>query len=64
MYVLAELGYALIFQAEELNKSVVFKMLLQRRAKAQQEVKSWLSRRIYLFSVSLSKFHNRNNRKR
>ena len=39
MYVLTELGYALICQVKEEEKNVVLKMLLQRRVKAQQEIK-------------------------
>ena len=39
MYVLRELGYVLICQVKEKEKYVVLKMLLQRRAKAQQEIK-------------------------
>ena len=40
MYVLTELGYVLICQVKEEEKNnVVLKMLLLRRAKAQQEIK-------------------------
>ena len=36
MYVLTGLGYALISQVKEEEKNVVLKILLSRRAKAQQ----------------------------
>ena len=49
MYVLAVLGYALICQVKE--KNVVLKMLLQRRAKYQQEIKNGLVEGLYLFSI-------------
>ena len=41
MYVLTELGYILICQVKEKEEknNAVCKMLLQRRAKAQQEIK-------------------------
>ena len=39
MYVLTQLRYALICQVKEKEKFVVLKMLLQKRAKAQQEIK-------------------------
>ena len=39
MYVLTELGYVLICQVKEKEKYVVLKMLLQKRAKAQREIK-------------------------
>ena len=40
MYVLTELGYVLICHVKEKRKkNVVLKMLLWRRAKAQQEIK-------------------------
>ena len=39
MYTLTELGYVLICQFEEKEKYVVLIMLLQKRAKAQQEIK-------------------------
>ena len=40
MYVLTELGYVLVCHVKEKRKkNVVLKMLLQRRAKAQQEIK-------------------------
>ena len=44
MYVLTEqLGYVLICQGKEKEKNVILKMLLYRRAKAQQEIKmDWL----------------------
>ena len=44
MYVLTELGYVLIFQVKEEAKknNAVLKMLLWRKAKAQQEIKNGL----------------------
>ena len=39
MYVLTELGYVLICQVKEKEKYVVLKMVLERRAKAQQDIK-------------------------
>ena len=39
MYVLTEPRYVLICQVKEKEKYVVLKMLLQKRAKAQREIK-------------------------
>ena len=39
MYILTELGYALMCQVKEKEKTVVLKMLLYKRVKAQQEIK-------------------------
>ena len=39
MYVLTKPGYVLICQVKEKEKYVVLKMLLQKRAKAQREIK-------------------------
>ena len=40
MYLLTELGYVLICQVKEQEKNnIVLKMLLLRRAEAQQEIK-------------------------
>ena len=65
MYVLTEIGYVLICQVKEKEKNNVFlKMLLWRRAKSQQEIKTdyskdynylqfkWSSSRICLVTLS------------
>ena len=49
MYVLTELRSILICQTKEKEKNnIVLKMLLSRRAKARQEIKSWISQKVVI----------------
>ena len=57
MYILTKLGYALMCQVKEKEKTVVLKMLLYKRVKAQQEIKMAQSKdcNYFQFKCSLSR---------